>query len=204
MKQNMLICLRTGARNRWFLLVVALLILLQGARPALAHTRAEVGPYVVVVGWLIEPPIVGERNAVTVEISENDAPVPGVEAGLDAEVLFGTATYRANLIPTATPGLYTVELLPTVRGQYEIRLFGTIGDTTVDETLEPEEIFPASRIQFPEAAPTTRELERSFELELAALADQLRTARLLGIGGLVTGLLGIIGAVISAARSRRR
>ena len=37
------------------------------ARPVLAHSRAEVGPYVIVVGWENEPVIVGERNAVPAE-----------------------------------------------------------------------------------------------------------------------------------------
>ncbi|NJN43674.1 MAG: hypothetical protein HC806_02355 [Anaerolineae bacterium] len=32
--------------------------------PALAHTRVEAGPYVIIVGWQEEPVIVGERNAV--------------------------------------------------------------------------------------------------------------------------------------------
>ena len=60
--------------------------LIQTAQTALAHTRVEVGPYVIVIGWLQEPPIVGERNALTIEITENEQPVTDAEATLDVEV----------------------------------------------------------------------------------------------------------------------
>ena len=78
----------------------------------------------------------------------------GVEATLDAELQYAGRTFRANLEPTETPGIYTAEFLPTVRGQYSIRLvWDRIGELEVDEIVEPEEVFPASRLQFPETQP---------------------------------------------------
>lgn len=53
-----------------------------GAGPS----RVEIA-YAIVVGWLAEPPIVGERNALTIEITENELPVTGAEGTLDVEVL---------------------------------------------------------------------------------------------------------------------
>lgn len=157
------------------------------ARPALAHARVEIGPYTVVIGWLHEPPIVGERNALTIEIGQADAPVEGAEAGLDMEVLYGGRTFRANLAPTTTAGLYTADIFPTVRGQYEVRLFGTLGETAVDETLEPEEVFAADRLQFPEVQPDPRDLQTQID----TLQGQVQTSRWLALGGLIVGLAGV-------------
>lgn len=169
---------------------------------ALAHSRVEIGPYAVVVGWLQEPPIVGERNALVIEISENEAPVEGVEATLDAELLYGGRSFRTNLNPTVTPGLYTAEIFPTVRGQYAVHLFGAIGDVEVDEIVEPEEVFPASRIQFPQAQPDPGELQKEFQADVAELESQLGTARLLAVAGVVTGLLGTGLAAFGLLRRR--
>ncbi|MFO7539162.1 MAG: hypothetical protein R6X32_14065 [Chloroflexota bacterium] len=163
------------------------------AETAAAHTRVELGPYVVIVGWEIEPPIVGERNQLTVEIAEGGTPITGAEAGLAVELLYAGRSFRSNLTPTATPGTYHVEILPTVRGQYSVRLFGTLGDLEIDETLDPEPVFAADRLQFPETQPEPRELmQRLDELE-----NDLQTARSLALAGVVIGVLGLITAVFT-------
>lgn len=180
------------------ILLVVLLISWQ-VHSALAHTRVEVGPYAIVIGWLVEPPVVGERNAVIIEVTEADAPVIGVEAALDMEFLYGGAAFRANLNPTNTPGLYTAELFPTVRGQYVVRLFGTIGDLTIDELLEPEEVFPASRIQFPEAQPEPRDLQQQITL----LKSELQSARTLAFVGLGFGVVGLAAGILGILMGRR-
>ena len=138
-----------------FLLV---LFWLAAATPiTFAHGSTQVGPYNLVVGWVNEPPIVGERNAILLIVTEDATgePVVGVEATLDAEVIYGAKTFSGNLNPTTTPGEYTLELIPTVRGQFNLHLSGTIGETEVELTTEPEEVFAAARLQFPEAPPDT-------------------------------------------------
>jgi hypothetical protein len=179
--------------------VAALLVvigLLAVARPALAHERIEVGPYVIIVGWLNEPPIVGERNAILLEVSEGDAPVKDVESGLNLELLYGGQSYRSNLVPAGEPGVYLAELFPTVRGQYTVRLFGNIGTTEVDVEVEPEEVFPGARIQFPQPLPDPLALEQ----RLAELEGQLGLSRALALGGLLLGLLGLAVAIWSRRR----
>ncbi len=54
---------------------LSLLFVSVGVRSALAHERVELGPYVVVVGWVKEPAIVGERNALFLQITEDGEPV---------------------------------------------------------------------------------------------------------------------------------
>lgn len=177
-----------------FLLV---LLWLAAATPTIfAHGSTQVGPYNLVVGWVNEPPIVGERNAILLIITEDATgePVVGVEATLDAEILYGAKTFSGNLNPTTTPGEYTLELIPTVRGQFNLHLSGTIGETEVELTTEPEEVFAAARLQFPEAPPDTLALTEQINTLTTAL-QQTRTLALAGIGvgiiGLVLGLLGL-------------
>lgn len=169
--------------------------LIQTTQTALAHTRVEVGPYAIVVGWLQEPPIVGERNALTIEITENEQPVTDAEASLDVEVLYAGRTWRVNMNPTATPGLYTATLFPTVRGIYTTRLFGTLGSTAVDVQLDPEEVMPASNLQFPQALPDTIALQEQVD----QLQTELQTARTwafvgsgAGLAGMAMGLVGLL------------
>ena len=179
---------------RGLLWLTALLILLfmwtNGV--ALAHTRVEIDPYVVIVGWLQEPVIVGERNAITIEVTLDDRPISDLEATLDAEILYAGATFRVNLEPTETPGHYIAKIFPTIRGQYSVRLFGTIGETAVDEIIAPEEVQSAARLQFPEPEPDAF----SMEAKIDALEAELNRARLLSYGGIAVGLLGtILGAL---------
>jgi hypothetical protein len=168
------------------------------ARPALAHTRIEVGPYVIVVGWEKEPVIVGERNAILLEISEGDAPVTGAEGTLDLTLEYAGRTFRANLAPGAEPGTYLAEVVPTVRGQYTVHLSGAIGDTPVDERVEPEEVAAGAALQFPEEAPDTRELAQT----VAGLEARLGRAYTLAAAGLAAGVIGIGLAVFALLRRR--
>ncbi len=55
--------------QRILALLLALTIIILSQRTALAHERVEIGPYVIVVGWVNEPAIVGERNALFLEIT---------------------------------------------------------------------------------------------------------------------------------------
>lgn len=190
------------SRFRYPLIVTTALILGLGfaglnARPVLAHTRVEIGPYLAIIGWRNEPVIVGERNAITIEVTKDDVPVEGLEASLDVRVLYAGHTFIGNLSPTfGSPGLYQVEIYPTVRGQYQIQLSGKIEDTAVDKTVEPEEVLSPGVLQFPEVQPDPVELKNT----IAGLESRLQTAYTLAIVGVVVGVLGLGGAVFSLLR----
>jgi len=189
--------------QRILALLLALTIIILSQRTALAHERVEIGPYVIVVGWVNEPAIVGERNALFLEITENDEPVTGVEATLDAELLYAGRTFRSNLTPSLTSGQYTVEFFPTVRGQYSVRLFGAIGETELDEVVEPEEVFSADRLQFPEPEPSVRELQRETQQQIDELEARLQTAQVVAYIGVGAGLVGTALAIWSLRRKQK-
>ncbi|MEM7344070.1 MAG: hypothetical protein AAF485_07495, partial [Chloroflexota bacterium] len=77
-------------------------VLLQ-PEPALAHTRVEIGPYVIIVGWVEEPVIVGERNALLLEVTEGEEPIIGLESSLELEVLYAGRTFIGNVSPSGVP-----------------------------------------------------------------------------------------------------
>jgi hypothetical protein len=192
-----------GQRPYWAILLALCLTLIGlslTTETADAHKRVEIGPYVVIVGWEIEPPIVGERNQIVVDLREGETAVTGAEAGLAVEVLYAGRSFRSNLTPTTTPGYYHVEILPTVRGQYSVRLFGTLGDMEIDETIDPEPVFAADRLQFPETQPEPRELVQ----RLDDLESDLQTARTLALAGVVVGVIGLLTAVFTLLKAGRK
>lgn len=169
---------------------------LLASKTALAHTRVEVGPYVIIVGWLEEPVIVNERNALVIEVTEDDRPVTGLEGTLNATIIYAGRTYSGNLTPTEEEGLYTVEILPTRRGQFSVQLTGSIEEMEIDETVDPEEVLTARVLQFPEVPPEAVELQA----QINTLSGQVSTARLLAIGGLAVGVLGLVVGALGLRR----
>ncbi|MCK5895328.1 MAG: hypothetical protein KAG20_00910, partial [Cocleimonas sp.] len=70
----------------WLAFFIAILVATVTTHDVFAHTRIEVGPYTVVVGWVEEPVIVGERNALLLEVYEGDRPVTGMEGSLNVDI----------------------------------------------------------------------------------------------------------------------
>jgi hypothetical protein len=175
---------------------LALALAVALVRPALAHERVEVGPYVLIIGWLNEPVVVGERTAILIEVTLDGEPVEGVEAALDVEILYGGRTRIGNLSPAAEPGVYTAELIPTVAGQYDVRLYGAIGDERLDMLVQPEEVLSAGALQFPEAVTDARDVE----LRLEELEAQLTTANALAAVGIGLGAVAIAISIVVLRR----
>jgi hypothetical protein len=186
-------------------LVVAGLVLTSGT--AYAHERRNVGPYQFVVGWLNEPAFEGQLNAATVRISdtrENPAKaVEGLEKVLKIEVLQGgLAAYGGTVRAVfGQPGLYALDVYPTVAGQYRYKVTGTIGTTTVNETFESgpttfNDVQPSSALQYPTKVPAGDELGK----KLDAIQSAVDQTRIFAIVALVLGLA----ALAAAAYGMRR
>jgi hypothetical protein len=135
--------------------LLALIALLTSYSIVLAHESITVGDYTLEIGWLSEPPIVGQQNAILVNVSttSDEQPVEDVSA-LTVTVSYGGQNKPLTLQPLGddTPGQFVAPILPTVPGQYTVKLGGTLGDTAVDTEVEPEEVQAADVLQFPSAA----------------------------------------------------
>ena len=134
--------------------LIVLIALLTNIQTVFAHKDVTVGNYELEIGWLSEPPIVGQQNAVVVNVSDTSSgeaqPVEDVSA-LTVTVSYGGQSKTLTLQPLGedTPGQFVAPLLPTVAGLYTITLGGTLGDTPVNEAVEPEEVQQADVVQFP-------------------------------------------------------
>ena len=141
-----------------FLLIaclIALVALLTSYSIAFAHESITVGDYTLEIGWLSEPPIVGQQNAIVVNVSttSDEQPVEDVSA-LTVTVSYGGQNKTLTLQPLGeeTPGQFVAPILPTVPGQYTVSLGGKLGNTDVTADVQPEEVQAADVLQFPSAA----------------------------------------------------
>jgi hypothetical protein len=139
-----------------------------------AHEQRVVadGQYHLVVGFLNEPAVQGELNAISVRISVNDPeatpaaegeqierePIEGLETSLTFEIIFEDQT--AELPVEARfrdPGHYVAYVIPTQPGVYSFRISGEINGVAIEETFTggPEtfsEVAPRADLEFPAAS----------------------------------------------------
>lgn len=132
--------------------LTAFILVLLNFQLASAHESITVGDYTVEIGWLSEPPIVGQQNAIVVNVSttSDGQPVEDVST-LTVTISYGGQNKTLTLQPLGedTPGQFVAPVLPTVPGEYTVILGGTLGDTAVDAETHVEEIQPADTLQFP-------------------------------------------------------
>jgi len=139
------------------LLVMALLVM---SAPVAAHEGRETGDYVLNFGWQVEPAYAGIMNGPELRVRVEDAPEgeafpEDLEVALQAEVTFGSEMTTISFRPAQQePGHFVAVLVPTLPGDYVFRIFGTIGDTAVDETFDSaagefSKVEPSADIMFP-------------------------------------------------------
>lgn len=163
-----------------------------------AHTTVPAGGnYDLEYGWFNEPALVGQPNAVIVNITKHgvdaDAPVdPNAPAysvdvsALKMEVDYGGQTKVLQLqpLPDGEPGQYLASFVPTKAGQYTVKfsgkLTGSEGDADVNLSVNPEDVETVDAYAFPALPAADTSNTNSFGL-----------AGWLGVGGLVAGLIGI-------------
>lgn len=176
---------------------------------ALAHASIDVGDgrYVLELGFRDEPAYLGLPNAVYLKAEEyatgGTEPVDGLAATLIAEVSKDGETMTVPLAPMGG-GEYEGVFVPTATGDYTFRIFGTIGDAEIDEsvisgpnTFAP--IQPLSAIEFPVPRPDVGQVQaEAAEAEAAA-----SMARTLAMAGIAAGVVGAILGALALARAGR-
>ena len=142
-----------------------------------------------------------------------EVPVEGLEESLRVEIKHvatgGTRVLDLRAMPEE-PGHYTADIIPTAQGVYEMRVFGKVEETGIDETFTSfgggggfSDVLPASDLQFPDRLPGVRQIEGAVrgaidtaeQAQDAALSAQAATAT---NGGPSANTLGIIGIVLGA------
>jgi hypothetical protein len=153
------------------LLVAAFALVTPALASAHEHRDIANGQYTMVVGFSTEPAYTGFLNGLSLRVSDNSqatpatdggeatgAPVEGLEGTLQAEIIYGDQKMPLTLEPQfRTPGAYNAWVVPTSAGDYSFHIFGTIGNTPVDETFtsSPDtfsSVTDQSTIQFPKSS----------------------------------------------------
>jgi hypothetical protein len=223
---------RTASTLTAAAVTAAMVLLLAG--PAAAHEQRTVERYSFVVGFGEEPAFAGTRNSVQVQISDSSGrPVRdlgdtldvmvmagGQEKELPLEAAFGDGwgtpgDYRAWFVPTA-PGRYKFHLKGSVKGQKIDQAF-TSGPDTFSDVQDPAKAgFPAvdtvttdqlaQRLdrELPRQAAATREALAASQAAERRAREDAAQARLLALGGMALGLVGIVLAGIALARRPAR
>ena len=131
--------------------LIALMAILLSYQTALAHVNITVGDYEFEIGWVDEPPIVGQQNAILVNVTDTSGePVEDVSS-LTVTISYGGQSKTLTLQPQGedTPGQFMAPIVTTLPGQYTIILGGQLGDTDISAEVEPEEVSSADTLQFP-------------------------------------------------------
>ncbi|HXX05290.1 MAG TPA: PEFG-CTERM sorting domain-containing protein [Candidatus Bathyarchaeia archaeon] len=110
----------------------------------------------VKIGWLHEPPLVGDLNEIDVYVynGTDDTAPPIANTGLDnmtINVQYGGQTKTLGFDPSDdTPGLYTAALTPDQLGTYNVIIQGTINGTNIPSTTYPmQEVESKDKYYFP-------------------------------------------------------
>lgn len=178
------------------------------ARPglALAHEKVTAGKYELEIGWVNEPPLLGQPNAVFLNVTdtETNQPVEGLNA-LQIAVTTGGQTRQLQLraLGEDAPGQYAADFIPTVRGTYTVKLTGKIEDQDVNISQDIEEVEEAESLQFPITLPALPQMSQqltSLQAENQALQASASRNQWLAVGGIALGLAGLIAGVVSLRR----
>jgi hypothetical protein len=182
-----------------FVLVILAALLLPGSTVS-AHTSFPTGPYVVEIGWLNEPPVVGQPNAIVVNLSaanqtSSSAPVKLDYSGLTLQVAYGGQSKLLTLQPQSEDTPYNLMgvMTPAVMGKYTVmvtgKLGGDLGSTPVSITMQPEEVVGLDSVQFPNLA--------------QGQSSQSSASGWMPVAGLVAGILGMLLGVIALVRKTK-
>jgi hypothetical protein len=164
-----------------------------------AHERRTVGAYNFVVGWVNEPALLNEPNAVDLRVTRasDGSNVTGLGQTLKLQVKSGEKSIAVQLRPRFnTPGAYDGRLLPTALGSYSFTITGTIEGQTVNETFTAGTgtfgLIEEGNA-FPNPLPSNQGLEeRLVVLESGSGdSDDSDSAMMVGIAGVVIGVAGL-------------
>jgi hypothetical protein len=141
---------------------------------AYGHTVDAVGEYRVEIGWMNEPVVSGETNAIEfyvnplipcpdiseaikcAESQEFQNGVSGLKNTVKMKLIYKGDSIVLPLSPDHDiPGKYYAFVNPTVSGFYQANVLGTIVDTPISLSMHPPKVAERAYIEFPEPSDIT-------------------------------------------------
>jgi len=191
---------------------------------AYAHTIDSVGEYRVEIGWMNEPVVSGETNAIEFYVSPLEPNldlkdqvfkngIPELKKTVKIQLIYKDESIMLPLSPDHNiPGKYYAFVNPTVSGFYQANILGTIEDTPISLSMHPPKVEERSYIEFPE--PTDLTLNQIIDGHTALISDIQNLKELIknleeekstnvGYMGIGLGFIGISIAVIALVRSKK-
>jgi hypothetical protein len=170
--------------------VLLLVVVLAFPQTVLAHQNIQIGDYAVEYGWVNEPAVANQPNAVVINITGANGDTNIDITNLQIQAVLGGEKKMLTLQPLgeSTPGQFIAPMTPTRAGTYTFHLSGTVGPTAFNNDVTPEEVHTADLVQFPLAATA------------AQTASGLGLEGWLGLAGIILGALGIFLAVLALSK----
>jgi hypothetical protein len=132
--------------------LLSLIALCANYQIVFAHEYISIANYEIEVGWLAEPPIAGQQNAIIVNVTDTSVGELVEDlSSLTVTVSYGGQSKLLTLQPLGedTLGEFVAPILPTIPGEYGVIFGGSLGDTAVDAHTHVEEVEPADALAFP-------------------------------------------------------
>jgi hypothetical protein len=212
--------------NRYLLTTIALLLFSSAFGVAFGHKTANVEQYEIIVGWDIEPPIVGLRNSITFKISEIES--ESVKSGvinafknLQATAKFGGITKTLDIKSDPRPGHYFSDIIPTRTGTIEIDLKGELNGIPVDVSAQIEDVESTAVLDFPPSTGTSGQDVNALKNTMSSLQQDVsdikskigsidtssanynvESAYNFGVFGLALGAAGVILAIVTMIKRK--
>ena len=199
---------------------------------AYGHTVDAVGVYRVEIGWMNEPVVSGETNAIEFYVSPmNTCPeipepikcaesqefqngVEGLKKTVKMQLIYKDESITLPLSPDHNiPGKYYAFVNPTVSGFYQANILGSIKDTPISLSMHPPKVAERAYIEFPEPSDIT--VQQMIDGHTALIEDigdledsvknleETKQQMDMGYAGIGVGIIGIAIAVVALAKSKK-
>ena len=213
--------------------ILLLLLVIPGSVGiAYGHTVDAVGEYRVEIGWMNEPVVSGETNAIEFYVSPmNPCPeipepikcaesqefqngVEGLKKTVKMQLIYKDESITLPLSPDHDiPGKYYAFVNPTVSGFYQANMLGSIKDTPISLSMHPPKVAERAYIEFPEPSDITVQQmidgHTALIEDIGDLKDSVKSLEVTkqqmdtGYAGITVGLIGIAIAVVALVKSKK-
>jgi len=213
------------------ILLLFLLIIPGVSGIAYGHTVDAVGEYRVEIGWMNEPVVSGETNAIefyvnpliacpeiseTIKCAESQEfqnGIPDLRKTVKMELIYKDESIVLPLSPDHDiPGKYYAFVNPTISGFYQANILGTIVDTPISLSMHPPKVSERAYIEFPEPSDITITqmidghtalIEDVSNLKDSVIIIENNQFNDMGIIGIGVGMIGIIIAIVALVKSNK-